>query len=102
MYKKVGGGCPSYIRKERDVDIARGELVESELDRFIATRSRREPDEEHELWGESVRRYDARRREENRLAWCDYFSRLAGSLRARAEECDQRAALLESRGEGIR
>jgi hypothetical protein len=43
MYKKVGGGCPSYIRKERDVDIARGELVESELDRFIATRSRREP-----------------------------------------------------------
>jgi hypothetical protein len=85
------------------VDIARGELVEAELDRFIETRSRkRDPDKEHELWEESVRRYDARRREDNRLAWCDYFSRLAGSLRARAEEYDQRAELLESRGEGIR
>ena len=33
---------------------------------------------------------------QNRLAWCDYFSRLAGSLRARAEEYDHRAqALME-------
>jgi hypothetical protein len=42
----------------------------------------------------SVRRCTARRREENRLAWSDYFGRLAGVLRARAEECDRRAALL--------
>jgi hypothetical protein len=85
------------------VDIVRAELIEAELNRFIAARSRkRDPDKEHELWEESVRRYNARRREENRQAWCDYFARLAGSLRARAEEYDQRAALLESRGEGIR
>jgi hypothetical protein len=47
----------------------------------------------------SVAAYNARRREENRLAWCEYFSRLAGTLRARAAEYDQRAALLEDRGE---
>jgi hypothetical protein len=80
------------------VDIARGELVEKELDQMIERRSRqKDPDEESELWKESVRRYNARRREENRLAWCDYFSHLAGSLRARAEEYDHRAqALMET------
>jgi hypothetical protein len=83
------------------VDIGRSEQVERELDAMIERRSRqKDPDEEHELWRESVRRYNARRREENRLAWCEYFSRLAGSLRARAEEYDQRVALLEDRGEG--
>jgi hypothetical protein len=77
------------------LDIRRSEQVESELDAMIERRARQKnPDEEHELWRESVRRYNARRREENRLAWCDYFSRLAGSLRARAEECDRRVALL--------
>jgi hypothetical protein len=49
----------------------------------------------------SVAAYNARRREENRLAWCDYFGRIAISLRSRAEEYDHRAqALLEDRGEG--
>ena len=78
---------------------APGEAVEAELNRLIARRSRREidPDETEELWKESERRYRARRREENRLAWCDYFSHLAGSLRARAEEYDHRAqALMET------
>ena len=74
---------------------APGEAVEGELDRLIERRSRQvDPDEEHELWQESVRRYNARRREENRLAWCDYFSHLAGSLRTRAEEYDRRAQTL--------
>ena len=49
----------------------------------------------------SVAAYNARRREENRLTWCDYFGRLAASLRSRAEEYDHRAqALLKDRGEG--
>jgi hypothetical protein len=49
----------------------------------------------------SVAAYNARRREENRLAWCDYFGRIATNLRSRAEEYDDRArALLEDRGEG--
>jgi hypothetical protein len=56
------------------MDVARGELVEAELDRFIETRSRRTPDadEREELWKESVRRYNARRREEMRAAWTSY------------------------------
>jgi hypothetical protein len=84
------------------VDIARSEAVEADLDRLIVRRSRQKDAEEaSEAWQESVRRYNARRREENRLAWCAYFSRLAGSLRARAKEYDQRAALLEDRGRGL-
>ena len=85
------------------MDIARGEMVERELDAIIERRSRqKDPEEASEAWQESVRRYNARRREENRLAWCDYFSHLAGALRARAEEYDQRVAQLEDRGEGGR
>jgi hypothetical protein len=82
---------------------APGEAVEAELDRLIARRSRqKDPDEESELWKASVRRYNARRQEENRLAWCDYFGRIATSLRSRAKEYDYRAqALLEDRGEGL-
>jgi hypothetical protein len=82
------------------VDIARSEAVEADLDRLIERRSRKgevDPEECEELWRQSVRRYNARRREENRLAWCGYFERLAGSLRARAEEYDHRAqALMET------
>ena len=81
---------------------APGEAVEAELNRLIERRSTREtdPDERDELWKASVAVYNARRREENRLAWCEYYSRLAGSLRARAKEYDQRVAQLEDRGEG--
>jgi len=78
------------------MDVARSETVEAELDRLIVKQSSKEPDpdEREELWKESVRRYNARRREANRLAWCDYFSHLAGSLRARAEEYEGRAKRL--------
>jgi hypothetical protein len=78
------------------MDIARSEVVEADLDRLIERRSSKEmdPDEREALWQESVRRYNARRRQENRLAWCQYFSHLARALRARAEEYDRRAALL--------
>ena len=86
------------------MDIAHGEIVEKELDQMIERRARQgeeDRDEKEELWKESVRRYNARRREENRLAWCDYFSRLAGSLKARADEYDQRAqTLMQDRPKG--
>jgi hypothetical protein len=86
------------------VDVA--ETVGAELDRLISERASQDrwpdPDEQEEAWKASVRANTARRQEENRLAWCDCFSRLAGSLRARAEEYDQRAALLGDRGEGTR
>jgi hypothetical protein len=78
------------------MNIAHGEMVETELNRLIARPSRQEidPEERDELWKASVAAYNARRREENRLAWCGYFTHLAGALRARAEEYDRRAALL--------
>ena len=77
------------------MDIAHGEMVERELDRLITRRSKhKDPEEQSEAWQQSVRRYNVRRREENRLAWCDYFERLSACLRARAEEYDHRAQML--------
>jgi hypothetical protein len=73
------------------------DVAARELERMVERRSRNGeayPDEQEELWKASVRRYNARRREENRRAWCDYFARLAGSLRARAEGYDGRAERL--------
>jgi hypothetical protein len=93
---------PSNASEGSVMDVAHGEMVEAELNRLIERRSSRkiDPDEREALWQESVRRYNARRREENRLAWCDYFSHLASALRTRAEDYDHRAqALLENRGE---
>ena len=78
--------CPNITRKanERSVmDIARGELVERELDTMLERRSRKkDPDEESELWKESVRRYHARRRGEMRAAWCEHHHEQAARLRA--------------------
>ena len=56
------------------MEIAQGERAESELDAFIERRSRKDPDadEREELWKESVRAYNARRREEMRAAWTSY------------------------------
>jgi hypothetical protein len=69
------------------VDIARGEMVESELDAMIECRSRqKDPDEESELWQASVKAYTARRREEMRVAWCEHHQGQAARLRAVLEE----------------
>ena len=57
------------------MEVTRGEMVEAELTRLIEKRSSREmdsDDEREELWQESVRAYNARGREENHLAWCEY------------------------------
>jgi hypothetical protein len=80
------------------VDLAHTEAGDAELARMIERRSRKgeiDPDEREELWKESVRAYNARKREENRIAWSDYFERLATSLRTRAEEYDDRAQALQ-------
>jgi len=79
------------------MEVAHSEMVEKDLNAMIELRARKgevDPDEREELWKESVRLYNAHRREENRRAWCEYFCRLAGSLRARAEEYDDRAQTL--------
>jgi hypothetical protein len=80
------------------VNIAHSEMVEKELDILIERRSQKgetEPDEREELWKESVRRYNEQHQEELRAEWHGYFCRLAGTLRARADEYDRRAAKLE-------
>jgi hypothetical protein len=88
------------------VDIGRSEQVERELDAMIERRSRqKDPDEASELWQESVRRYNARRREEKRAAWHEYHQVQAArhravleSLIARHEAEAERLAPI--RGEG--
>jgi hypothetical protein len=68
------------------VDVARADTVDAELDRLISKRAsqdrRPDPDEQEELWKESVRAYTARRREEMRAAWCEYHQGQAVHLRA--------------------
>ena len=88
------------------MDIARGELVERELDTMIERRSRqKDPDEESELWKESVRRYNARRRGEMRAAWCEHHHEQAARLRAVLEALiarheDEAAKLIDVRLKG--
>ncbi len=53
------------------MDVARGERAEKQLEALIQRRARKgvvDPDEREESWKESVRRYNARRREEMRAA----------------------------------
>jgi hypothetical protein len=52
------------------MDIARGELVEKELDQMIERRScQKDPEEASEAWQESVRRFNEKRRQMARLEW---------------------------------
>jgi hypothetical protein len=83
------------------VDITQGEATEEELDALIRRRhDQRVLSEgerlEEELWRESERKHAARRREENRIAWCAYYRGIAGALYARAEEYIVRAEKLEA------
>jgi chorismate mutase len=98
-YVQKGKARNVYIRQNEGslMDVEHAEMVEKQLDAMIQRRARKgdvDPDEAEEIWKESVRRYNARRREENRREWCGYFERLAASLRARAEEYDHRVQTL--------
>ena len=88
------------------MDITRSEVVEADLTRLIERRHDRRVVEEGErplmeAWRAAELREEARQREENRAAWSEYFERLAGILRTRAEEYNRRAEEL-SEGEGVR
>jgi hypothetical protein len=75
------------LNRNLGIPTAPGEAVEAELDRLIERRSRqKDPDEESELWRESVRAYIARRREEMRAAWREYHQEQATRHRAVLEE----------------
>ena len=90
------------------MDISRSEQVETDLDHLIEKRHDQRVLSEgeraaEELWAESVRRYFARQREENRIAWCHYYRNIAGALYVRAEEYIVRAEKLSQEaalGEG--
>jgi hypothetical protein len=68
------------------VDVARADTVDAEFDRLISKRAsqdrRPDPDEQEELWKESVRAYTARWREEMRAAWTSFHEGQAECHRA--------------------
>ncbi|CAA9455698.1 MAG: hypothetical protein AVDCRST_MAG58-1438 [uncultured Rubrobacteraceae bacterium] len=67
------------------MDVARTEAADAELARMIERRSRKgevDPDELEPFYMESVRRYNAHRREEMRAAWCEHHQGQAVRLRA--------------------
>ena len=71
------------------MDIARGELVEKELDTLIERRARNgeaDPDEQEEIWKESVRRFDEKRRQMARLEWHAFHCGQAERHRRTLEE----------------
>ena len=71
------------------MDGARTEAADAELMRMIERRSRKgevDPEELEPFYMESVRRYNARRREEMRAAWCEHHQGQAVRLRAILEE----------------
>jgi hypothetical protein len=81
------------------VDIARGEMVERELDTMIERRSRQKnPDQEHELWQQSVRVYEEKRRQMARLEWhlhhTAHAERLRRTLEALASHHEEQAERL--------
>ena len=72
------------------MDVAKTSAVEGELANFISRRHEKRVKEEgertaEEMWAESERRYAARRREENRAAWCRYHQDQAARHRAMLE-----------------
>jgi hypothetical protein len=77
--------------------------VDAELDRLIARRASQDsrpcPDALEPSYRESVRRFNARRRAENREAWCEYHREQAARLRRNLEALiahhEERASKLE-------
>jgi hypothetical protein len=90
------------------MDVARGELIEKELDAMIERRSRKgdvDPDEREELWKTSVQAYTAHKREEMRAAWTSYHEGQAERHRRTLEGLiahheTQAAKLCEGEGVG--
>jgi len=80
-------------------DISRGEMVEKELDAMIERRSRqKDPDEERELWRESLKAYEEKRRQVARLEWhafhCGQAARHRAVLESLVAHHEEQAAKL--------
>jgi ABC-type phosphonate transport system ATPase subunit len=81
------------------VDIARTEMVEKELDAMIERRSRQiDPQEDSDLWQESAKAYEEKRRQMARLEWHLHHTaqaeRLRRTLEALASHHEEQAARL--------
>jgi hypothetical protein len=81
------------------VDIVRGEMVEKELDAIIERRSRqKDPQEDSDLWQESAKAYEEKRRQMARLEWHLHHTaqaeRLRRTLEALASHHEEQAAKL--------
>jgi hypothetical protein len=69
--------------------VEHAEMVEKELNSFIERRSRKgdvDPEEIEPGYVESVRRFNARREQEMRAAWCEHHQGQAARLRVVLEE----------------
>jgi|SRR5919108_1779074 hypothetical protein len=77
--KPIGAALNRNLRSQ----VAPGEAVEGELDRLIQRRSRqKDPGEESELWRESTRAYEEKRRQMARLEWHAFHCGQAARHRA--------------------
>jgi hypothetical protein len=88
------------------VDIARGEMVEKELDGMIERRSRqKDPQEDSDLWQESAKAYEEKRRQMARAEWHLHHTAQAERLRRTLEVLashheEQAARLMEDEPKG--
>ena len=81
------------------MDIVRGEMVEKELDAMIERRFRqKDPQEDSDLWQESAKAYEEKRRQMARLEWHLHHTaqaeRLRRTLEALASHHEEQAAKL--------
>lgn len=81
------------------MEVARGELVDKELDILIERRSRqKDPEEVSKAWQESERRHEEQRRLQARYEWHLYHTAQAERVRRTLEELvshhEQQAAKL--------
>ena len=81
------------------MDIVRGEMVEKKLDALIERRSRqKDPEEDSDLWQESAKAYEEKRRQMARLEWHLHHTaqaeRLRRTLEALASHHEEQAARL--------
>ena len=89
------------------MDIARGEMVEKELDQTIERRSRqKDPQEDSDLWQESAKAYEEKRRQMARLEWHLHHTAQAERLRRTLEVLashheEQAARLMDVRPKGV-
>jgi hypothetical protein len=84
-----------------EVDIAKSETTEKDLDLFITRRDaeRRESEGERraeELWQESVRRYYARQAQDLRALWCEHYRKMRGVHWGIGDEYDRKLRGLEN------